>query len=194
MHTAFNSNVFDIIVRNQYDPYFIDSRNDDRLISFLESHDLLRHGITVTLDSVRISPDNDSMLVTSISITNHDDVNYYLPDPFIMGSKRYDWFIGGLNISVGGTMVGVKVDYSVVGGPDSYRHKMENMSILERNSTITQTYTSIYPVPFEKGQYHGRFRYGVLRSFTIVDIPLEQDNGWVWVGDKFFYIDRLMIE
>lgn len=190
----FNSNVFDIIVRNHYYPSFIDSRNDGRLISFFESHNLLRHGITVTLDSVRISPDNDSTLVTSISITNHDDVNYYLPDPFIMGSVRYDWFIGGLNISVGGTVVGVKVDYSVVGGYDSYRHKMENMSILEGNSTITQTYTSMYPVPFKKGLYHGRFRYGVLRSFTIVDIPLEQENGWVWVGDKFFYIDSLMIE
>lgn len=191
---SFNRNILDvkywtIPAHGEFDP-----RNDDRLISYYKKMGILRNGITVTLDSVKISPENDSNLITTITIINHDNINYYLPDPFIMGSMHYNFFLGGLQVFTMGTVVSAKVDYSVVGGPESYRHKIENMSMIKGYSKVTQTYTSMYPTFFEKNSYGAYYRYGVLRGFTTVDIPLQQDKGWIWVGDKNWYIDNLLIE
>jgi hypothetical protein len=188
---VFNSNILDVEYSIIPTPGDFDPRNDERIVSFCKKNGLLRHGITVTLDSVRLSAENDSCLITTITIMNHDNINYYLPDPEKMGSVHFSFFLGGLFLSVGGAYYHPSIDYNI---RNLYKHQMRHLSILDANSKITHTYTAHYPVPFEKGLYRGRFRFGVFRSLTTVDIPLEQDDGWVWVGDKIISFRNLLIE
>ena len=188
----FNSNILDVKYKNNFHGLaYTDARNDDRLISFLKKNDILRNGITVTLESVRLSTENDSSLITTITITNHDIVNYYLPDPNKMGSIKFNFFTGGLEIWQNGYHhPSVKQqNYNTW-----YDLKLEHLSILKANSKVTYTYNTWYSEPLVKGHCEGRFRFVVLRGFTYVEIPLEQADGWVWVGDQMRWIDNLLIE
>lgn len=187
----FDSNILDLKYYNPYDPTYIDERNNTRIISFLEGKSKLRNGIKVTLDSVRLSSENDSCLITTISYYNHDDINYYLPDPNKMGSIRFSFFTGGLTLLQNRTYSKPIVDYSLY---NLYDHRIENLSILEAKSQVTYTFKTWYNEPLEIGHCEGKFRFVVLRRFTHMELPLEQEDGWVWVGDKFFRFKNLLVE
>lgn len=192
----FNSNILHVKFVNYFrESLYDDTRNDNRIISFFENNNNLRKGIAISLDSISIASDNDSTITTTISIENRDNLNYYLPDPIKVGSEHFNYLVGGLILIDTETSIGYSpyVDYS------SYDYnwnklKMEDLSILEANSKITYTYNSLYSQAFEMGLYDCNFRFGVLRDFNTITIPLEQDNGWVWIGDKTIRINNLLIE
>ncbi len=189
---SFNRNIIDVKYRNPMpNPGDFDPRNDHRIISFLKKNGILRNGITVTLDSVRLSPENDSSLITTITIVNHDNINYYLPDPKKMGSRQFNFSLGGLSLIGNGTSYH---PYNRYAERNWYYHEMDDLSILEANSEVTFTYTTLYFEPFEKGMYKGNYRFGALREFTHFELPLEQNDGWVWAGDKFFRFNNLLVE
>ena len=72
----FNSNILHV----KYQEYFRDSlysdiRNDNRIISFFDRNNKLRKGITITLDGICLSSYNDSSIICTITIKNHDNLN-----------------------------------------------------------------------------------------------------------------------
>lgn len=192
----FKSNILHIKFVNYFrETLYEDTRNDNRIISFFESNSKLRKGITISLDSISITSDNDSTIKTTISIENHDNLNYYLPDPFKMGSEHFNYLVGGLTLIDQESSIGFSPYFDYLSYEDNWNKlKMENLSILEANSKITFTYNSLYSQAFEMGLYDCNFRFGVLRDFNIITIPLEQENGWVWIGDKTIRIKNLLIE
>jgi hypothetical protein len=110
-----------------------------------------------------------------------------------IGSDHFNYLIGGLYLTDRETYIGYGPhhDYS---NYDWNKLKMEDLSILKNKSEVTYTYESLYSTIIKKGLYDCNFRVGVLRDFTTITIPLEQENGWVWIGDKTIRIDNLLIE
>jgi hypothetical protein len=184
----FNSNILEIKQQK-------DIANDYRIIESLNYSNLLQHGISLTIDSVKISSYQDSTLLCSFTVKNNDFINYYIPDPVKMGVSNFNNYTGG----------GLRLKNKETG--DYYYHSnidnltsdwailtMEDLSILESKSKITFTYKSSYYPKIVKGLYKGDLRYNSMNYFLPVTLNLDQENGRVWVGSIFSNIDNIIFE
>jgi len=93
-----------------------DKRNDPRIISAFERSDLLKHGISCKVDSIYKSSDNDSSVVCVFTMENHDDINYYLPDPNKMGYLNFSSCVMGLNLINKNTSEQISFNFGPTGG------------------------------------------------------------------------------
>jgi hypothetical protein len=183
----FNSNILEIKQHK-------DIANDYRIIESLKKSNLLHHGISLTMDSVKIFSYQDSTLICSFTLRNNDFINYYIPDPVKMGISNFNNYTGGglrlknkeTNKYHWSNRDSITSDWDIL--------TMEDLSILESKSKITFTYMSSYSPKIVPGLYQGDLRYNSMNYFLPVTLNLDQENGRVWVGTIFSNIDNIIFE
>lgn len=167
--------------------------NDSRIINSLKKHKLLRHGLSCQIDDIEVvESENQTDVLATISITNHDDIAYYIPDVNKMGERYYTDYTGGCSFSNKATGPA-----SFVKNANSSRQrdeiKIEDLSVLEANSTVTYTYRSRNYHAIPKGEYQVRVRFmGIV--YTAADFELDQKNGRIWVGEIVACKDNVLVE
>jgi len=72
-----------------------DPRNDPRLISALDQHNILHSGLALSMDTVEI---NGTLLKFAFTITNKDQTSLMIMDPDKMGINLFHYFTNGLLI------------------------------------------------------------------------------------------------
>ena len=168
-------------------------RNDSRIINSLRENNLFRQGLSCQIDSVSvIESENQTDVVCSITISNHDNTSYYIPDLNKMGEEYYTDYTGGLSFSNATTGLS-----SFIKDSNSSRQRddisIEDLSILEPKSSVSYTYKSrnYYAIP--EGEYKVRVRfYGIV--YTADEFELNQENGRIWVGEIQAYKDGIIIK
>lgn len=156
--------------------------NDSRIINSLEESNQFRHGLSCQIDSIKvIKSENQTDVICSITITNHDDISYYIPDLNQMGEQYYTDYTGGLSFYNLNT--GMR---SFIKDSNSNRFRddinIDDLAILEANSKVTYTYKSRNYHEIPNGIYSVRSRFmGIV--YTAADFDLNQDNGRIWVGE-----------
>lgn len=155
--------------------------NDKRIIESLGKSNLLHHGITCTLDSVKICSDNDSVIICSITFKNNDQVNYYIPDPGKMDIRDF-------NVIANISLINKETNehFHLAGNYDNFHWNitMHDLSILKSQEKVTRSYATPCKTAIKKGLYDCYL--GVMASTTNlsinITIPLEQETGRVWLG------------
>ena len=161
--------------------------NDTRIINSLKESNLFRNGLSLQIDSVKvIESKNQIDVISTITITNLDDISYYIPDLNKMGERFYTDYTGGLSFSNINTGLG-----SFTKDSNSNRQrddiKFEDLTILEANSKMTYTYKSRNYHGIPNGAYNVRANFmGIV--YTASEFELNQENGRIWVGQ--IYADK----
>lgn len=186
----------DIISLNYIDHYTnsLDVRNDQRIINSFERSNLLRHGISCTIDSVYVHSYINSSVTCTFTIRNNDNVNYYIPDPSKMGAANFNNYTGG-----GLWLINKETNEYHWPQTDNITSDwdnltMDDLSILEGKSEITFTYTSLFYPKIDRGLYKGNLRFSSMYQIRPVTLPLDQFFGRVWVGYIFSKIDNLIFD
>jgi hypothetical protein len=167
--------------------------NDSRIINSLKESNKLRHGLSFQIDSIKvIASDNQTDVVSTVTIKNNDNIAYYIPDLNKMGEKYYTDYTGGLSFSKinNGLSSFIKDSNS-----DRQRDdiKIDDLTKLKANSELTYTYKSRNYHAIPAGEYRVRARFmGIV--YTASDFELNQDDGRIWVGQIETYKEGVIIE
>jgi hypothetical protein len=182
-YPVFESSIIPINYIRYYRDSTQDPRNDPRIIMSLEISNLLHHGISCTIDDVGLSSLNNSIVICTITITNHDLVNYYIPDPAKMGAQKFNYYTGGLYLENVETEESYRPETSNATMEWNYT-TMDELSLLKSKSELTWTYESTFDSYLEQGLYDCELAISVPRHFVYdnVSLPLDQEDGRVWVG------------
>jgi len=158
--------------------------NDSRIINSLKESNKLRHGLSFQIDSIKvIASDNQTDVVSTVTIKNNDNIAYYIPDLNKMGEKYYTDYTGGLSFS--------KINNGLSSQRDDI--KIDDLTKLKANSELTYTYKSRNYHAIPAGEYRVRARFmGIV--YTASDFELNQDDGRIWVGQIETYKEGVIIE
>lgn len=171
----------------------IDLRNDQRIINALKNGNLLRNGLSCSIDSIKVNSfDNFSEVTCKIIITNNDKINYYILDPSKMGELDFNYYTGGLSFQNIDTKVSSFLRWSI-SNPDFGNLTMNDFSVLLSNSEVSYTFKSSDYYKMDNGFYNAIFRFCGTKHNTN-EFDLEQDNGRIWVGDAISKIDSILVE
>jgi len=177
------------IIQLKYDKNIL---NDPRIIKSLEKSNLLHHGITCIIDSVKVFSYNDSSVMCSITLRNYDDINYYILDPERMGVSSFNCYTTGLvlsNLTTHNSHTPIHSNSL----SDCNILVLDDLSILMGKSEITYTYKSSYYPRIDKGIYKGHLRFSSMIDRPVT-LSLDQENGRVWVGKIFSTLDSIIFE
>lgn len=169
------------------------SLDDTRIINSLKENNLFRQGLSFQIDSIEvIESENQTDVISTITITNLDNISYYIPDLNKMGERYYTDYTGGLSFSNVNTGLS-----SLIKDSNSNRQrddiKIEDLALLEANSAVTYTYKSRNYHAIPKGEYKVKARFmGIV--YTATEFELNQDNGRIWVGEIYDYKDGITLE
>jgi len=167
--------------------------NDSRIINSLKESNQFREGLSCQIDSIKvIESGNQTDVISTITITNHDNIPYYIPDLNKMGERYYTDYTGGLSFSNINTGLSSFIKDS---NNDRQRDdiKIEDLAILEANSKVTYTYKSRNYHEIPNGEYNVRANFmGIV--YTASEFELNQDNGRIWVGQIYTNKDGIIIE
>jgi len=167
--------------------------NDSRIINSLKASNKLRHGLSFQIDSIKVIPsDNQTDVVSTVTIKNNDNIAYYIPGLNNMGERYYTDYTGGLSFSNINTGLSSFLKDS---NSDRQRDdiKIDDLTKLKANSELTYTYKSRNYHAIPAGEYRVRARFmGII--YTASDFELNQDDGRIWVGQIETSIDGVIIE
>ena len=153
----------------------------------------MRNGISCTIDAVEITPLDDYSLITcTITLENHDGVNYYILDPAKMGDLHFNYFTGGVTFKNTETKVRYPLRWSVPYA-EWDNIAMDYFSLLEKNSRVTLTFQSSDYHRMETGSYSASFRFCGTKHHT-PEFNLNQTGGRIWVGNIHSAIDDVIVE
>ncbi len=171
----------------------MDLRNDPRIIEAFENRHILRNGISCQIDKVEINSFEDySQVICTITIKNHDNINYYILDPEKMGDLDFNYFTGGITLQNMETKLAHPLRWSVQS--DTWSDiTIEDLSILEKGSDMTFTFQSSDYYKMETGNYSARFRFCGVKQYT-PDFNLNQQNGRIWVGQILSNIENIKVD
>ena len=190
-HPNFESDIVPVRYIGIY-PNSVDKRNSPQIINSLEDSNLLNHGITCRIDSINISPHNDSSVICVFTLKNLDNINYYIPDPNKMGAERFSFCMGGLYLKSKDNSADIYGDWVNSAGWEILT--MDDFSLLKSKEEITYTYEYSFISNINKGVYDCRFYYNLLSGYGTLSMPLAQNNGRIWAGDIYLSIDNITIE
>jgi hypothetical protein len=183
---------FDIIEFN-FCPYSADLRNDPRIIHSLEENDLLRSGLSCTIDSVNVVKYEDhSDVFCKITIVNNDLIDYYILNPNKMGELDFNYYTGGLRFESMDSSLWYFLRQSV-DNPDWSTVTMSDFSVLPGKSKVSFTINSSDYYPIIEGYYKVTFRFSGLHGITS-DFNLSQDSGRIWIGEAISIVDNILVE
>jgi len=176
-----------------YYSYSKDLRNDKRIINAFKNDNLLRNGLSCTIDIINVKSFIDySEAVCKITIKNNDNINYYVLDPTKMGDLKFNYYTGGLHFHNINTKVSSFLRWSI---PNSNWSDltMNDFSILLGNSKVTYIFNSSDYYKMDKGIYSTSFNFcGIL--YNIKDFNLSQNNGRIWIGAAISKMDSVIVE
>lgn len=167
--------------------------NDSRIINSLKEGNLFRHGLSCRIDNIEvIKSEFQTDVLGTVTITNHDDIAYYIPDLNKMGDEYYTDYTGGFSFTNVNTGLG-----SFIKDSNSSRQRddisMDDLAILKPGSTVTYTYKSRNYHAIPAGEYKVRVRFtGIV--YTADDFELKQGNGRIWVGEVYGYKTGIIIK
>lgn len=158
-----------------------DLRNHPKIISALQENNLLRHGITCKIVNILVNHrENSSEVTTTIKLINHDNINYYIPDPRKMGDLNFNYYTGGTALIDMETQMYNGMRWSV--SSPSWDHiTMDHLTILPKGGEMTVTFHSADYSKIASGQYIGKFRFSGV-NYRASEFKLSQKNGRIWVG------------
>jgi len=167
--------------------------NDSRILNSLIENNKFHKGLSCQIDSVTIIESaGKTDVVSTITIKNHDNIAYYIPDVNKMGDQYYTDYCGGLSFSNINTGLSSFIKDS---NSDRQRDdiKIDDLSKLESNSEMTFTYTSRNYHEIPSGEYKVKARFmGIV--YTASNFELNQDNGRIWVGEIYSYKNGVIKE
>ena len=170
-----------------------DLRNDQRIINALENSNLLRHGLSCNIDSLKVNSfDNYSEATCTITIKNNDNINYYILDPKKMGELDFNYYTGGLFFQNIDTKANSFLRWSI-SNPDFGNITINDFSILTGGSEVTYIFKSSDYYKMDKGIYKVQFRFCGTKENTS-EFDLNQKDGRIWVGDVKACIDSIIVE
>ena len=170
-----------------------DSRNNPNLIDYLDKKQLLLHGLSCSVDSISLSTKNDSSIVIFTTLQNHDNVNYYLPDPEKMGDERYCYYTSRLYLKhvSSDEYFSPRFENSI---SDWNNIDMNYMTLLEGNSQISISFETKYATSLISGSYDIDYRFGNIDLCLYDQFEIKQTQGRIWVGEYFLHLDNTLIE
>lgn len=170
-----------------------DFRNDQRIITALEKSKLLHHGISCHINHIKVMTYNDySEVICTITIQNHDSINYYILDPEKMGSLDFNYYTGGLLFVNNETKVHYFLRWSIQ-NPDWDNLTFKDLSILQCGKDVTYTFESSDYHKLERGVYKATFNFYGTRHNT-PNFELNRKNGRIWVGRVHAAIDNINVD
>ncbi len=176
IHIAYS----DTNTTNLYDP-----RNDSQIISSMKKLGLYRAGLSCTIDEIRVNKSDQDLNTSEVQFTftikNNDPVNYYIPDPDLMGNELFHYFTNGLYFV---NPVDKKF-YSYKGESTSPQPwddwKTQWLFLLKKGEEISRTMTLQKYEYISPGEYSCSFSYPGL-SYQISKEERDQANGKIWMG------------
>ena len=177
IHIAYS----DTSTSNLYDP-----RNDNQVISVMKKLGLYRAGLSCTIDEIKVNKNEQNLNTSEVQFTftvkNNDPVNYYIPDPDLMGNELFHYFTNGLYF----VNPESKRFYSYKGNSTSPQPwddwKTEWLYLLKKGEQISRTMTLQKYEYISPGEYSCSFSYPGL-SHRISKDERSQANGKIWMGN-----------
>ena len=159
-----------------------DTANKDRIVEALSKKDLVYQGITCAIDQVKIAPDNDSILICTMTLTNPDPVNYYVPDPGKMDILDFNF-----HSHIDFTNKETNEHFHLKAQYENYYwniDNLENMSLLKGGDKLSYTWATNCGRPIPSGSYscYYGFRVSIVDFPVSLNIPVVQDGGRIWIG------------
>lgn len=177
------------VLEISYAGFSPDLRNDPRILSALNDNGLLYSGISLTIESAKVfGRFTDDTVCCTITLHNHDPINYYVLDPQKMGEAYYNYYHGGLVLIMHES--GYMPDCCGIYQSEYGTITEEDFSILASGSSVTFTFCSVdYFIGFD-GIYKGIFTLRYRSSH----LDLDQPDGRLWVGSVSSGIDNIAVE
>lgn len=155
-----------------------DPRYTQQVLDALEEYGQYRQGLSVSLEKLEVS--SSGTVSFSYSVTNKDEVNYYVLSPDKMGSGTFHYFTNGLSLH--NQEAGWLMNHEEVISPDPWKSWDQDwMDLLKGHSTLHYTivYDQFDEIP--PGEYNTFFRFPGLSHVDQDDIDLSQ--GRIWLGE-----------
>jgi hypothetical protein len=167
--------------------------NDSRIIQYLESKKLLKKGISCSIKNIEVlNYPGYSKVTCKISLKNHDNNNYYIPDPAKMGESKFSYYTGGLNFYNTGTNTYSFLKWTSPVS-DWYTVALNDLSVLKAGAETEIIFTSTDYHSIEKGNYRIRFVFPGLRYSTST-FDLNQSGGRIWVGESLSVLENYVLD
>jgi hypothetical protein len=181
------------IIEIGFYPFSKDLRNDPRIINSFKNNNLLRTGLSCTIDRITVkSFDSYSEVSCKITITNNDRISYYILDPGKMGESDFSYYTGGLNFKYIDTQTSSFLRWSGE-NPDWDNLMMNDFTVLPGKSEISYTFKSSDYHKMDKGFYYAYFSFCGPKHNTS-DFELNRFNGRIWVGHALSIKDSILVE
>jgi len=87
----------------------------------------------------------------------------------------------GLNLINKNTSEQISLNFGPAGGNPVLNEN--GILLLKSKSKITFTYASKYEMAINKDLYKCNFNYSFYGGYSVIKIPLNQNDGRVWAGD-----------
>lgn len=159
-----------------------DAANKNRIVEALSKSGLVYQGITCDINQVKISPDNDSVLICTMTLTNPDPVNYYVPD-----AGKMDVLDFNFHSHIDFTNKETSEHFHLKAQSGNYYWNIDNledMSLLRNGDKISYTWATNCGRPISSGSYsvYYGFRVSIVDFWVSLNIPVAQKNGRIWIG------------
>ena len=156
-----------------------DIRNDPKMISILNQHDLLHSGLAISSSSIEIA---GTQLTFKFTVKNQDQSDLMIIDPDKTGPNLFHYFTNGLSIYdlAHNEVFSSTIQYQV---PDPWNSwKIDWLS--ELKSGDSKEFIITYPIniPINPGEYNTTFEFPGL-SYQVTKDQLYQGNSRIWLGD-----------
>lgn len=155
-----------------------DPRESQNIVKALTTYGQYRQGLAVSLDDLTVS--SSGKVSFSYSVTNNDEVNYYVLSPDKMGSGTFHYFTNGLSLY--NQESGWLMNHEEAISPDPWDSWDQDwMDLLKGHSSLQYNivYDQFDEVP--PGEYETFFRFPGLSHVDKNDIELAQ--GRIWLGE-----------
>ena len=155
--------------------------NSTPITDALKNKGKFRSGLSVKINEIEVIKTGEQTdVITSVTIHNHDSNPYLIPDVDKMGERFFTDFTGALSF------------FSIEGGTHSFKKdnnsdrardgiNLNDLSVIEGNSSKTFSYRSRKYHPILPGKYKVHLRFGGI-EYTADNFDLDQKDGRIWVG------------
>ena len=156
-----------------------DVRNDQRFIEVLKEHNLLRSGLSGTVNNVET---DNSQLTFRFTITNHDITDLRILDINKTGPALFHYFTNGVYLRDQDTHIvfSSTIAHQQPEPWDSW--EPEWLSTLKSGESMLFTITYPIETPINPGEYNLSFEFPGLATQVSRD-ELVQGTGRIWLGD-----------
>lgn len=155
-----------------------DARKDPRIISLLEQHNLLHSGLAISSSNLEIT---GSDITINFTITNYDESDLLIIDPYKTGLNLFHYFTNGLYIRDSNNFIVFTSDYEVQ-TPDPWNSfDIDWLSLLKSGESRQFTIDYTIPNPLNPGEYTSTFEFPGL-SYQVTLDQLYQNDSRIWLG------------